>query len=284
MLAARQSLTGPTFKIFWSEGHMNAVRHADGPIAFVRRRALRAYQAFAVPNEAAADFIRAEVGGHASIVQLPNTVDDEFFSQARVLPKSEMRCHLGVRPGSLVILCVAQLEEYKGILELITAYAQLPQEIRADCTLILAGEGSLRRAIEMQMRSLTEGDVRIMGHLDRVRLREWLTAADAFILPTKRDPNPLSVIEAAFAGLPLIVSRKAGNVSELVVDGTNGLVIDSPTPDAIGRAIARFWQLDSDRRHSMGDHSSRLASDNFRREAVARRFAFDLIGLGSERI
>ena len=43
-----------------------------------------------------------------------------------------------------------------------------------------------------------------------------------FVLPSLSDPSPLSAVEAAAAQLPLLLSTRAGNCDDLVVDGRNG--------------------------------------------------------------
>lgn len=281
LLATQRWLTCRALRIFWSESHAGAVLHPTGPIALARRRALRLYDAFAVPNQASATFVRSEVGGTATILRLPNTVEEEFFVTARTAHRRAVRARLGIPQDSHVILCVAQLEERKGVSELVAAYQQLSASARMRSMVVLLGEGSLRGSLEARARSLAIGQLRVLGHVSRDRVLEWLTAADLFILPTKFDPNPLSAIEAAFAGLPLLLTKEAGNAAELVVDGENGFVIERCSPGSITIALERFLGLESVRQRAMGARSSEMAHRGFRREIVARRFATELTALPS---
>jgi glycosyltransferase involved in cell wall biosynthesis len=272
ILAGLRRLTYPAPRIFWSEGHANAVIHPGGPVAMVRRWSLRTYDAFAVPNEASARFIRDEVGGSAPVLHLPNTVDDEYFSRLRADRRHSARERLRLPADRDVLVCVAQLEDRKGTLELTDAFERLPTSLRSHVILSFIGDGALRSDMEARAARVQHGEIRILGHLERSDVGDWLAAADAFILPTKRDPNPLSVIEAAFARLPLIVSSKAGNSTDLVLDGETGYLIDRPEPTCIASALERFFANRTGWRN-MGHRAFLAASAGFKRDAVARRFA-----------
>jgi len=281
LLAAHHLLTGTTYRIFWSEGHEKSVLHPSGLIAAVRRRALRAYDAVAVPNEASARFVRSETGEQTRVLLLPNTVDDEFFRQPTQAERTTARKYFGVTEDRAVILSVAQLEDRKGILELLSGYERLPDQLRVNTVLVLVGEGSFRSVLETRARALASGEVRVVGHLDESGVREWLWAADVFALATKLDPNPLSVIEAAFCGLPLIVSRQAGNVGELVQD-VNGMVLERIDPEHVTAVLQRFLMRRRETWRAMGERSMGIADVGFRRRNVARHFVEELMaGSGS---
>lgn len=64
------------------------------------------------------------------------------------------------------------------------------------------------------------------------RLREW----DAFVLPSRADPFPLSMLEAMASGLPVVGSRRDG-IAEQITNGT-GLLVEPEDPRALADAIA----------------------------------------------
>jgi len=277
LLAAQPLIAGEACRIFWSEGHARAVLHPHGPIAVVRRRALRSYSAFAVPNEASARFVRREAGAKARVILLPNTVDDEFFSSPSTVDRALSRQKLGLSPSTSLLVSIAQLEDRKGVTELVSGYERLAPELRDTTVLAIIGSGSLKAVLEARAQALTCGEIRLPGHLDQMKIRDWLWAADAFVLASKLDPNPLSPIEAAFCGLPLLLSRQAGNVDELVHEGVNGFVIEEHDAVSVAAILRQFLLLDQTARQRMGEASSEIANRAFRRRNVAERFARELI-------
>lgn len=277
ILAASRILSGPSLRVFWSEGHAGAVLHPSGPIAWLRRRCLAAYDAFAVPNAASAQFIESQLGFRPPILPLPNTVDEEFYRAARSLDKQEVRRRLGVPADATVLLSVAQLVEHKGVRELALAMMRMAGEGGA-LVLVLVGGGPLRPELEA-LALQSQGRVVVVGPQSASQVRAWYAAADALVLASKYDPNPLVVVEAAFAGLPLVVSQRAGNAPELVRDGVSGMLIPSIDSSTIAAVLSRFCALDPSQRRAMGARASELAEAGFQTRAVAARFVEALLAL-----
>jgi glycosyltransferase involved in cell wall biosynthesis len=83
----------------------------------------------------------------------------------------------------------------------------------------------------------SDGAIRVLGQLPPEEVRRVLWAADTFVLNTRLDPNPLSAIEAAAAGLPIAMSAAAGNIREVVEVPQTGFVIkDAADPSEALRA------------------------------------------------
>ncbi len=278
LLASSQRLCGSSFRIFWSEGHADAVLHPSGPIAWLRRRCLHKYDAFAVPNESSARYLEMELGFRPTILPLPNTVDDSFYATARLWDKNRIRRELNLPLDATIFVSVAQLDERKGIRELVAAMPRLAVD-QCRAVLVLVGEGPLRSELEAVART-GRSDIRLVGQQDPLGVRSYLAAADAFVLATKRDPNPLAVIEAAFVGLPLLVSYRAGNVKELVHDGVSGLVIPSVDSSSIAAVLEHFCQLSEAERCRLGAGAARLADAGFRRDVVVQNFVTTLLKYG----
>jgi glycosyltransferase involved in cell wall biosynthesis len=78
------------------------------------------------------------------------------------------------------------------------------------------------------------GRVKWFGPATRKQAAEYYRSADVFILPTLSDGFAITQLEAQAHGLPLIVSRRCG---EVVQDNVNGLLLDDPNAEAIESAI-----------------------------------------------
>jgi glycosyltransferase involved in cell wall biosynthesis len=62
----------------------------------------------------------------------------------------------------------------------------------------------------------------------------------AFVLPSRFDPWPLALVEAAAAGLPVVCSDACGSAVEVVRHGYNGLKVPKASVDALAQA---FWRM-----------------------------------------
>ena len=122
---------------------------------------------------------------------------------------------------------VSALTERKGVLPLAKAFLGLSDADRAGARLVFVGEGEQRSELE-SLASQSAGSIRLLGQLPPEEVRQVLWAADAFVLNTRLDPNPLSAIEASAAGLPVVMSSAAGNISEIVEAPDAGFIIRDP--------------------------------------------------------
>jgi glycosyltransferase involved in cell wall biosynthesis len=84
-------------------------------------------------------------------------------------------------------------------------------------------------------------------------VRPYLWAGDALMLPSYYEVFPLVALEAAAAGLPLLVTPLNG-VEEFLRDGENGLLMER-SPLGVSACIARFAKMPAEARRSMGQRA-----------------------------
>jgi len=180
------------------------------------------------------------------------------------------------------LLCVAALEDYKGIPVLLAACEALSREGRAFvCDVV--GEGSQRRALEREIErrglagSGSEGKratprVRLLGARSQEEVARRLRQTDLFVLPSVIAPSgqmeglPVVLMEALASRLPVVATRLSG-IPELVEDGVTGLLVEPGDSVALAQALRRL--LD-DRERDGGRLGRRLAAAGRRR--VEERF------------
>ncbi len=107
--------------------------------------------------------------------------------------------------------------------------------------------------------------VRFLG--GREDVRPYYAAADCFLLPTRYDPFPNTVLEAMAMGLPAIVSSRCG-AAEVIEPGVNGWICQ---PDDV-QGIARLMQ-EADRANGDGrmGKAARATAERFGIDAMARQ-------------
>jgi glycogen(starch) synthase len=136
-----------------------------------------------------------------------------------------------------VLVQVSALTDRKGVVELAEKFLALSEAERRGAKLLFVGEGELRDQLKA-VAAESSGAIRVLGQLPPEEVRRVLWAADAFVLNTRLDPNPLSAIEAAAAGLPIVLSAAAGNITEIVEAPDAGFVIRDPAnPTEALRAV-----------------------------------------------
>ncbi len=171
------------------------------------------------------------------------------------------RTRLGPRPTPAVGF-VGRLAAQKDPVNLLMAFG-----ILAHGTLIMVGDGPLRRRIEGVVRQNALGDrVRLMG--SRENIPELLAEWDIFVLPSRWEGLPLVIIEAMMAGLPVVATR-VGGVGELVEDGVTGLLVPPADPQALADALQRLL-ADPGLRRRMGAAGRDRALREFQLDRMVR--------------
>jgi glycosyltransferase involved in cell wall biosynthesis len=268
MLVAGLNIYSPApRRFFWSEGHADAALHRSGLIAWLRRRIYRTFDGFAVPNTKSSEWALTQAGGPREVVTLPNAIDAKFFARPSVAARAEARRRLEIEGEGRLLVQVSALTASKGVLELAKAFLGLPAQDRRGTRLLFVGDGDQRSKLEV-LAGASGGSIGLLGQLPPDEVRRVLWAADAFILNTRLDSNPLSAIEAAAAGLPVVMSAAAGNIREVVEVPAAGFVIRDPAdPSPALRAVlaASDAQL-----AEMGARAVELARTQFDAPAVAR--------------
>jgi len=129
-----------------------------------------------------------------------------------------------------------------------------------DVSLVVAGEGPERTALERHARSLgLNGRARFLGAQPRQTVFELLKAADAAVLSSSWENFPHVVVEALSVGTP-VLATDAGGVTEVVRDGWNGLVVPTANAEALGNAIRRYFDQPALRRHLRANAAESVAS------------------------
>lgn len=223
-------------KIFWSEGHDGSRLHATGIVPKIRNFIQNKFDAFAVPNQRSETYLFELLGlKRKPIVLLPNTVDGNFFTKPEswnLENSNAIKSEFNIPNDSKILIQVAQIEDRKGVIELVSYWQKLIK--KDNYHLVLVGEGSLKDELINQTK--TDSSIHFLGNQPKEKVRDLLFSSDVFLLLTKNDPNPLTLIEASYAKLPILTTKFAGNCNEIVV-GNNGLIINEINFDTFDKAF-----------------------------------------------
>jgi len=205
---------------------------------------------FVVPGEMAIKSFHHWNITAKNIVYLPNLVNNKVFNK-----KVEYDDNIDKLPTFLI---VARLEEnIKGILNFFEAVGV--DNLRK-IKVRVAGSGSSHENYQSFVKkNMLERNIIFLGDLDERRISAEYQNAQVFVLPSFSDASPLTVIEAIFCGLPVLMSDKCGNHFETVEDGVNGYLFN---PHDTNEIKSKFEELYVNR------HLWRKFSENSRRKAI----------------
>ncbi len=247
-------------KCAWSEGNTKTTGQLGGWKGWVKRRAFSHCQYVGVPGRDACRYIALHQERTKkkmpNTVFLPNLVDETRFKPRWEWSESDMmdvRRNIGVGDDEMIAITPARLDSTKGLLEYLGG---LTPEMLNGWRVVILGQGDLREALLKlaQERDIAD-NVKILDYVPYSEMPKFYAAADLFVLPSKRDPNPLSVIEALHSGLPVAVSQMAGNVDEAVTEGKNGWILPIKEPQRYSQVLQEIFCMGRPCLREMGRHS-----------------------------
>ena len=162
----------------------------------------------------------------------PPGVDRAIFSPG---DRREARSALGLNEGPLALF-VGRIQPLKGIDVAVQAAALVP-----DLTLLVVGgpSGAQGEAeLERLQAHSTGGRVRFVEPVPHDQLAAYYRAADVLLLPSRSESFGLVAAEAQTCGIPVVAAR-VGGLTDVVSDGSSGILVDGWDPVDYAIAIEK---------------------------------------------
>jgi 1,2-diacylglycerol-3-alpha-glucose alpha-1,2-galactosyltransferase len=150
------------------------------------------------------DYLQRQLGIDTTIRTLPNTIDGVAIHNLRSR-REQLRTKFGWTSHRPVILGVGQVQPRKGIDDFIETAEEMPSLDFVWVGGFLFGPLSADRHRLKEAIEAAPENLRFTGPIPRQQVFEYYTAADIFLLPSHQETFGLSILEAAMAGLPLIL-------------------------------------------------------------------------------
>ena len=174
----------------------------------------------------------------------------------RVVNATAEAAHTWADPDHQVFLFAARLAPRKQPVVFVQA-ALDALERGLDARFILAGpdQGELDRVRALIAGSAHADRFELQGELSPEAVQAAMAASTAYVLPALNEPYPMSVLEAAAAGTPLIITSECGLAADLY-EG-DAAILAEPTVEAFSRAMLDL-AADPQRRIELGSNARRL--------------------------
>ena len=204
-----------------------------------------------------------QISPEAVIYPLPNTV---------LIPpcSSQQQVH------RVTFLYLGVLVERKGVMDLLTAVAQLRREEAFDgaaAHFVIGGSGECEH--EQQLRRYAaehelEDMVTFTGWLSPQHKEQQLLSSQVLVLPSYNEGLPVAVLEGISYGLA-VAATDVGDVSQVVHDGENGFLFAPGDIEALKRCLRALMQ--SSLRERMGAKSREMARQQLDERSYFARLA-----------
>lgn len=165
---------------------------------------------------------------------LYNGCDIDFDSYSEEC-RNKNRIKLSIPQDDKVLIYIGSIQKDKGIYELINTFHKLINKYDK-LHLILIGEGRERKNLENIINTTNNSKFHLLSSVPHLDITKWLKTADLFVYPSYNEGLPNAVLEAMACGLPVVATR-VGGIPEVIIDGQNGILVDSMNEAQLYTAI-----------------------------------------------
>lgn len=190
---------------------------------------LRPYSVFFVQGHACKERLVAMGFAPSHVVVIPNWLP----------PGLDVATSHKTAPAGLIrFVFTGRVVREKGVFEILEALRS--EHLRGQCEFVIAGSGPDVSACQKFVHTHNLKGVQFMGALSSEAVIDLLINSDVFVLPTYHPEGfPNSILEAMALGLP-VIATDVGAITESVIDGVNGFIIPSQSPNELIRAMRRY--------------------------------------------
>lgn len=188
------------------------------------------------------------------VTYIPNGVDTNYFKPAKYKQP--------------IILYAGRLSRRKNVKTLIKAFADFKHKNRdRECKLVIVGEGEEKtHLVKLTKRFNITNNVVFLTNISSRQLRTLYSFASIYVLPSKAEGLPLSMLEAMASGCAIIATKVPGIV-DVVEHGSTGLLVE---PDNVKQLAQALEQL-------LSDPNLRRRLSTNAREVVIREYSWDRV-------
>lgn len=162
-----------------------------------------------------------------------------------------------------IVLFVGRLSGQKGPMQFLEIAEKVNTEY-PDSRFVMSGEGELyKKLIEAGAGSDIAGRFHITGYLEQEELQKLYAIADVYCMPSFSEPFGLTALEAADAGVPLVLSEKCG-AAELLPDAS---LADPMSTDEFVEKIVAILQDESLGKKQAKNNKEKIEKLNWEKSA-----------------
>lgn len=197
------------------------------------------------------------------VIVIPNGVNIDKFDLISVDKSKNFK-----------IIWVGRMHPQKGLTYLLDALALTKEELeRKKVEMHLIGSGEIEEELKEKCAKLGLGEiVKFRGKVYGNELIKEYKSSHLFVLPSLYEGQPLTLLEAWAAKLPVIVTAVGGN-KDFVVEGENGYIVPAKDTKVLADTLLKFIndKKGNRKQDEMGERGYRLVKNNYTWDKMAEK-------------
>lgn len=177
----------------------------------------------------------------------------------------EIRKKYAIPSGAIVFGFVGRITRDKGINELLAAFKAVLEEM-SNAYLLIVGNAELTSAVDMSLYQWAQENTHTIFCGRTNVVEQYLSAMDAYILPSYREGFGMVVVEAEAMGVPVIVTDIPGPTDAMIPNET-GLLVKKADVDSLVAAMKDLANS-AEKRRGFGIAAHKFAAEKFEQQKL----------------
>ena len=207
---------------------------------------------------------------------VPNGIDISVLKNVNVPVELQLRTQLNLKDDNILIGSIGRLTQVKAVERQIEVFASIADEFPL-AHLIIVGDGQERKALEAIAANI-KSRVHFLGK--RSDIPAVLSQLDVFVQSSITEGHSIALLEAASAGVPVIVTDVGGN-REIVQEAITGFLIKSFDKSAYVEALSKLLSNENLRK-TLGTQAQQWATANATIQKMSESY-FKIYNLNHQR-
>lgn len=200
----------------------------------------------------------------AKFVRLEHPVYEIF---GKTMPMNDARQKLGIANDAQVLLFFGFIRKYKGLDIILRAMPELIKKY-PKIVLVVAGESYSGeddfRALIKELAILDANLKLFTDYIPNDDVPFYFSAANVAVLPY-RSATQSGIVQIAYNFDLPVIATDVGGLAEIVIDGVCGLIAPEPTPEAVIKCIANYFDagLEQELREGVREEKKKYSWESF---------------------
>ncbi len=202
----------------------------------------------------------------SKIDYIPNGVNIDLFKPYG--NKKELKKKFNLPENSTIILSIGRINEQKQPLKLIELFSKISKNVD-NLILVMGGTGELLEKAKKMVKAKNLNDVKLLGHVEyKTELPYLYACSDYYIMTSRYEGQPLTLLEAMSSGLKCIVTNLP-NLKNIVNEAICGITIDINNEKKAMKDVIGYIN-ENNQKHSI--NAREHAIKNFDWELIADKY------------
>lgn len=220
------------------------------------------------------------------VAEVPYSVNTQKYFPLENKDKKELRRRLQIWEDGIIITFVGGINVRKGVHLLLDAFIQVEKKY-PEIRLLIVGptykyDQKYINELKEKIKSLNLGNKILMTEKNVSNVDEYMKCSDIFVLPSRQEGFPISIIEAMSCGLAVIGSDIPEISETQIINGEDGYVFSVGKSESLSQKIESLIK-DKNNIVKFGKAARKKALNNWSDEIVDKSYKEIYMTLAKER-